>query len=991
MLSDLTQPLDPEYKYWAFISYSHRDKKWGDWLHKGIETYRVPAELVGKPTLRGHSVPKRLFPVFRDREELPVSSNLGDNLQTALRQSRYLIVICSPNSAASEWVNEEVRYFKSLGREDWVLCLIADGEPNASDKPNCGLPECFPYFIRHKAQPGEDGTPTRTEPIAADVRSDKDGKGNALLKLVAGILGVDYDNLKQRDKRRRMHQRVKMVILAAAVIASVGFLLYTEFQARVTERYVEQGRKEWLAGNPLRALPYFAEAYQQRPQDPVVRFLVAQAVNVLDVRAFSFGGPDDQVESPVFSPDGLRLVAHSGKIWDAITGSTVGSLIGQRGQANKAVFSPDGGYLVTTSKNIAQVWDPASGQSLVTLEGHRADIKDAQFSPDGRCIVTASVDDTARIWDVATGKLLITLSGHGASVLSASFSLDGKHIVTASADKTAKVWDAATGQLLMTLTGHSKRVVSAVFSPDGLSIATLSEDNSARLWRANTGKEWKTVFLGNILAPSVAFASDALRILVVAYGEKDTAEVWDIRSEKLIISLKGHTGWIATAEISPDGRHVVTTSFDKTARLWDAVTGKQLMILAERIGGFVVSSARFSPDGTRIVTVDGSARATVWNTSGGVLLTTLEGAWGKFTNDGKRIVTTGPGFAKIWNAENGQLLKSLEAQKDELNFIAFSLDGTRAVTTSGRSTKMMDMETGTPIFSLMIEQPTTLAAFSPDGSRVLTVGRATPNGPDTVSLWEASSGKLLRFWKSQNQTREFTSASFSPDGQYVVTASQRIVEIWASETGRLVRSYGGPAEMVSSPQFSADGKRIVMKTDIRVSDGSDSVKESTVTVYDVATGKLIAALGGAKLWLNTVVFSPDGKKVLTTGADRTASVWDVEGGKLLVTVEVSSSESATFSSDGALFATAGEGSPKVWDAQSGKQLAIFDEYAGAMGAISFSPNGKRLLTTNRDGALKVWKTGYEARTPDEITALVRQRVPWRLTNGNLIANESKQP
>lgn len=990
MLSDLTQPLDPEYKYWAFISYSHRDKKWGDWLHKGIETYRVPAELVGKPTLRGYSVPKRIFPVFRDREELPVSSNLGDNLQTALRQSRYLIVICSPNSAASEWVNEEVRYFKLLDREDRVLCLIADGEPNASDKPNCGFPECFPYFIRHKAQPGEDGAPTRTEPIAADVRSDKDGKGNALLKLVAGILGVDYDNLKQRDKRRRMHQRIKTVILAAAIIASVGLLLYMQFQARVTERYVEQGRKEWLAENSLRALPYFAEAYQRRPQDPVVRFLVGQAVNVLDVRAFSFGGSEDQVKSPVFSPDGLRLVAHSGKMWDAITGSAVGSLIGQRGQANKAVFSPDGRYLVTASKNIVQVWNPASGQSLVTLEGHRADIKDAQFSPDGRRIATASVDDTAKIWDVATGKLLITLGGHGASVLTASFSLDGKHIVTASADKTAKVWKVATGQLLMTLTGHSKRVVSAVFSPDGLSIATLSEDNSARLWRANTGREWKAVFFDKILAPSVAFAPDG-HIFVVTYGKEDVAEVWDIRSEKLIASLKGHTGWIATAEISPDGRHVVTTSFDKTARLWDAVSGKQLMILAERTEGFLVSSARFSPDGTRIVTVDGSARATVWNTNGGVLLATLEGAWGKFTDDGKQVMTTGSGFAKVWNAENGQLLKSLEAQKDELNFIAFSFDGTRAVAASGRSTKMINMETGAPVFSLTLEQPTTLAAFSPDGSRILTVGRGAPSEPDTVSLREVSNGKLLCSWKSQEQTRELTSAAFSPNGQYVVTASRRVVEIWVPETGRLVRSYGGPTENASSPQFSADGKQIVMKTDKRMADGSDRVEESTATVYDVATGKLIAMLGGTKLWLNTVLFSPDGKKVIATGADRTARVWGVEGGKLLVTVEVSSFESAAFSPDGALFATAGEDSPKIWDAQSGKQLAMFDGHVGALSAISFSPDGKRLLTTGRDGALKVWKTGYEVRTPEEIASLVRQRVPWRLDNGNLVAIESAQP
>ena len=95
---------DASFKYYAFISYSHQDKQWGDWCHKALETYRVPKKLVG--TLgRDGAIPKRVFPVFRDREELPTSSDLGSNINESLKQSRYLIVICSPNSAKSQWVN----------------------------------------------------------------------------------------------------------------------------------------------------------------------------------------------------------------------------------------------------------------------------------------------------------------------------------------------------------------------------------------------------------------------------------------------------------------------------------------------------------------------------------------------------------------------------------------------------------------------------------------------------------------------------------------------------------------------------------------------------------------------------------------------------------------------------------------------------------------------------------------------------------------------
>src|SRR5258708_5038603 len=119
---------DRPFQYWAFISYSHQDKGWGDRLHRGLETYRVPRRLVGRASRDG-SVPKRLFPIFRDREELPTSADLSANINEALKTSRYLIVICSPKSAVSHWVNEEIKSFKALGGEDRVLCLIIDGEP----------------------------------------------------------------------------------------------------------------------------------------------------------------------------------------------------------------------------------------------------------------------------------------------------------------------------------------------------------------------------------------------------------------------------------------------------------------------------------------------------------------------------------------------------------------------------------------------------------------------------------------------------------------------------------------------------------------------------------------------------------------------------------------------------------------------------------------------------------------------------------------------
>ncbi|HEX3870828.1 MAG TPA: toll/interleukin-1 receptor domain-containing protein, partial [Pirellulales bacterium] len=191
-----------DYKYWAFISYSHRDEAWAASLHRKLETYHVPRALRGKPTATG-TVPRRLFPIFRDRDELAGAADLGVKIRRALEQSRHLIVICSPNSAASPWVNQEIKAFKALGRDDRVLCFIVAGEPHASEVPGNASQECFPPAARFRVGSSGDLIDELAEPLAADARKGKDGAANAVLKLMAGMLEVGFDDLKQREKLRK--------------------------------------------------------------------------------------------------------------------------------------------------------------------------------------------------------------------------------------------------------------------------------------------------------------------------------------------------------------------------------------------------------------------------------------------------------------------------------------------------------------------------------------------------------------------------------------------------------------------------------------------------------------------------------------------------------------------------------------------------------------------------------------------------------------------
>ncbi len=222
----------PAFRYRAFISYSHRDKAWAGWLHRALETYAVPKRLVGQATAFGGEIPERLAPIFRDRDELASATDLGRKVNEALAQSESLLVICSPRSATSHWVNEEVLAFKRRGRSERIFCLIVDGEPGASGLPGRVAEECFAPALRHPL--GADGelSHQRTEPIAADVRPGKDGKANAKLKLIAGMLGVGLDVLKRRELQRRTRRMAALATLALIVMAVTTVLAITALIAR---------------------------------------------------------------------------------------------------------------------------------------------------------------------------------------------------------------------------------------------------------------------------------------------------------------------------------------------------------------------------------------------------------------------------------------------------------------------------------------------------------------------------------------------------------------------------------------------------------------------------------------------------------------------------------------------------------------------------------------------------------------------------------------
>jgi len=229
-----------EFHYWGFISYSQKDEDVALWLHQQLEHFVVPDDLVGKKTGRGYLVPDRIRPMFRDRDELPSSSDLTEGINDALSDSRYLIVICSPNSAKSLWVNEEILNFKRLGKANRILTLIIDGEPNATHKKDVDDNlECFPEALRYKPDLDDEIRPgEQIEPLAADCRkrlpNGKRGPGRrrALLKIVAGVIGVDFDEIYHRHERAARRALAIWAGIATALVGLLASLSWYAFQQR---------------------------------------------------------------------------------------------------------------------------------------------------------------------------------------------------------------------------------------------------------------------------------------------------------------------------------------------------------------------------------------------------------------------------------------------------------------------------------------------------------------------------------------------------------------------------------------------------------------------------------------------------------------------------------------------------------------------------------------------------------------------------------------
>ncbi|KAL5504957.1 hypothetical protein ACEPAH_7620 [Sanghuangporus vaninii] len=522
-------------------------------------------------------------------------------------------------------------------------------------------------------------------------------------------------------------------------------------------------------------------------------------------------------------------------------------------------------------------------------------VRAVAYSRDGLHIASGQQDGTICIRDPQTGNLDgPPLRTHTAQITSVVFSSDGKLIASSSHDSTIQICDVETGAPAHDPIILDAFATSIAFAADGKRLASGSDDGSIYIWDIETGS-----LLGKL-------ENDRN-----GASESKVVQVWDTESGQPVGGpLEGHTNWVVSLAYSPDGKYIVSGSYDKTVRIWDAATGD---LFYEPLTGHTdyVNSVAVSPEGD--VVVSASSDRTI----------------------------------RVWDARSGKLIgKPLKGHTGWIMGVAFSPDGKHIISGAhDESVRVWDLEAGNFGEDSLRGQIRSVAV-SPDGKHI-----ASASTDAIIQLWDIETGKIVGK-PFEGHTRWVNSIAFSKDGKHLASGSDdTTVRVWDVETheskGEPLKGHTG---FVKSVDFSEDGTKVV----------SGSM-DKTVRLWDAQALKQIGlALTDNNDWVNTVAFSPDGRYVASGADDSTILIWDTETGELAgepLAGQGAHVFSIAYSPDGDYIAAGfADGSIRIWNIDLDMRIIVFD-YNGTSGSIrsvAYSPDGTTLVTGSDERLIEIW-------------------------------------
>jgi WD40 repeat protein len=896
--------LDRFFGYDYFIAHRSNDgKAYAHALHKKLTGLAAP------------------FRCFIDRRDYSLGGDLRQMQTAALRKSTRLIVIVTPGALLPpddriDWLLGEVREFKARHRLRAKIVPIGTMQTlDPAIQHHSVLLTEIPHWPHGNCVLESEEGQLLTEPSE---------------ETIARLI-VDFVETRQERNRLRLFEGLAgglLLLLLIAVVSGIAALgnarrareqemmatQRADELAKTTSTFLLGAAAEYFAKEELgSSLAYLAEALRTNPENGSARDLAATILLSKPWYLPVYAGwkHHSYVRAAHFSPDGELAVAiarHSVRLWNTRTGAAASDEFIYPDDVSCAKFSPEKMELATAAGALVQIRDTASGKPIGIDLQHEGEVQDLTYSPNGHQLAVALSTGELRIWNTETWKALHTLP-LGGSLTYVSYSPNGELVGAASSEGMARVWNAITGKPLGPLLKHE----------------------TAKGWSGHTDER----FLGAPLeAPpsstvkSVEFSPD--NSAVVTSGVDGTARLWEISTGKALIKPLRHDHSVNKAVFVPTGMGlgVLTGSDDKTARLWDNDV-KPRAVLNHKL---FVTDVATSPDGFLLATVCGDYRrqagyARIWHAGdGGPRGDTLpEDSDVEFhPRDSRLLTASSTGAVRVWDlfSSENRFLHFLHGRA-LLKDLALDRAGKFLVATfENGAVETIDIEqgriSGAPLkHSVQIN----LSAFLGQDTELATAGE-----DGIVRIWSLKdrSQPLLLL----DNSAPVSAMAIHPDGKRLAVGCKGgITYFWnlspSPPTKMLLE--GEPHDDVKRLEFSRDGSLILVER------GDDAL----VRVWNTETGKELPHHFGQKTTdrIGRASFAPDGKHIAIAFLHGVSV-----GARDLVKPPL----------------TSVGGSALVFDIQSGKVTAGPFRHPHQVSSLSFSPDGKLLVTASLDKTAQVW-------------------------------------
>lgn len=821
-------------RFKAFISYSSRDAASAKWLHRAIESYRVPKPVTEK--LRSEGRDAKLYPIFRDREEFAASHDLTGAIASALDRSEFLIVVCSPHSAKSRWVNEEIRRFRNSGREQNVLTVIVGGDPLAGADSD---QNCFPPALAEKTP-----APVETHQkvtLAADARPEGDGRDSARLKVISGLLGVDFGTLRDRElastkRRTRIARIIAGSMAALAVLATCAAII-----ARLTTQVAEERLGGMQRAQTLAAME---KAHGLKP--PVAASLL------LEVLPSNLDAPDRPLV-----PEALALLSTTYDMFPDVF--QIGGEPGQQLKLMATASDSDRVGILLVPSNRLLVYDIEQGipKALPPIQ-LPDEAMDLSFSADGTHVAIAYRSQPPALIDMASR----------ASEPFVVAEEDPTHNVALSPSSRKVAICDGYGRLSIISTSDRQTLTSielgSIWSPrlmmaseDSLLIETTSPDEIAS-FDVSTGREnWRAPRKGRF-----RFVADG----ALHFDGGNPVVALSLRDGKPTDGLTVPGSTDSVIGLSHDGARVLTTNglgkFDIRNRADGSLLRSETIMqnsmssqaLLATGSGFLAATAG-EPFATFV-----PARSSTQDMTGDLANAKLVNA--SFSGDG----------AHIWlMTSDGTVQSRATANLNEHRKWQFS--GTPLSVFAGRADGAIAM-TDQSIYALTASSDKPTNVFTPAGTKIVTATASAANNSavaylsdGTLILWNARDGSTITLAKDEvgflgsETLRLLTGLWIAPDESRVAFYYQGSVAFYDTKSGKPTgtsqmfdASASPPVQPTAS--FSRDGTMLAV-----------ALGQMGLRAIDASNGNEVSKIDDTTV--NGAQFSPDGRWLLlstTSGA-----------------------------------------------------------------------------------------------------------------------------